>query len=80
MTIYLLEARVKGKVGVWYYIITLVVIIIIGLISLLLNIRKLAKEHEEGIEYINTYREYCGSLMKHKEDYDLYQKLTMNAP
>src|SRR5690606_31670106 len=46
----------------------------------ILYIRNLAKEHDEGIEYINTFREYCQSLMSHQENYDLYQKLTMNAP
>ncbi|WP_166238498.1 hypothetical protein [Paenibacillus turpanensis] len=64
----------------WYYIISLLVIVVIGVISLFLNIRSLTKEHEEGIEYINTYREYCESIMKQREDYGLYQKLTMNAP
>jgi hypothetical protein len=64
----------------WYYILSIVVIIVIGFISLLLRVRNLNEEHQQGTDFINTYREYCQSIMTQKEDYSLYQKLTMDAP
>lgn len=62
------------------YILVFLGLMIIGVFFIIRNGRMIAKDLEEAYEYLNKFREYVNSLFKGKEDYKVYEWLTMKGP
>ncbi|NMO75730.1 hypothetical protein [Niallia alba] len=63
-----------------YYIFTIIGLSLLGFSLIIRNSIKEVNNQREAYEYLNKFREYGNSLLIEKENYQLYEWLTMKAP
>jgi hypothetical protein len=67
-------------IALLYYIFTLIGLLLLGLILIIHKSFREAINKTEAYEYLNKFREYGNSLITEKENYQLYEWLTIRAP
>jgi hypothetical protein len=63
-----------------YYIFIIIGLLLLGLILIIIRLIREANNQKDAYEYMNNFREYGNSLIVEKENYKLYEWLTMRAP